>query len=152
MPKFLEDPLKAYRYIRDGATNFSGDQYMTADEFTNAEIFWQSIGFVPASLQHNYDLIRGARNTETRLIQRQQSLLDQMFLAARAKDRNEIRRVRAQVMDFNRANPRARITGATIRRSIDAKRGRSERASRSRSLVMRDNDHRYLLEQFHLTE
>jgi len=152
LPKFAEDVFKTARFMREGVTNFRGDTYMQPGELTNIELFWQATGFIPASLTQRYDEMRGIRNTETRILMRKQAILDKAWSAARVRDRHLFEtEIRAEIKHFNEVNPRTAITGESIRKSLEARRNRSRLAIPGRGLVMRDQDHRWLLEQMRLT-
>jgi predicted GNAT family acetyltransferase len=149
-PKAIDDQLKWMRFMREGALNFRGEEYMSKEEFSNRSLFLQALGFTPSDLQQRYDEMKGIRNTEARILGRRQALMDQLFVAARTGDQRAVRDVMAQITQFNTTNPGGAITADTIINSANARRSAAESTLRGVRLSIKEL--RYLHEQMRLTK
>ena len=54
MPKAIKDPMKAFRYATEGATNKRGD--VIVDNIDTGDVIRQALGFTPAKLAEQYKL------------------------------------------------------------------------------------------------
>ncbi len=126
LPKFAADPLKALRFSDEGATTLRGDPIM--QEFTAAELFWQSQGFSPAALTDQYERNRKLKNAEQHVLDRRAGLLNAYAMARRAGDTEGMADTLQLIQRFNRRWPAKAITAETIRESMRARDRFSQRA------------------------
>lgn len=122
-PKVLRDQMKAVRFAREGAVNLKGEEVMGKDEFTKKDIFLQSMGFTPSSLQTRYEQ-NSAIKTEADLIkQRRELLMNRLFLAAHNDDAQGVQDAMDAANKFSVKNPGVAIRGDNI---IGAARSRAK--------------------------
>ena len=114
VPKFIRDPLKAYREGADGITSYNGDPLM---DVNGAEVLGRALGFAPARVSEMYEGRNAVMNTKTALEEKRQRLINQAVQARIDGDREAELEARSEIAGFNSRNPDFRITGLTINRS-----------------------------------
>jgi hypothetical protein len=126
IPKFAADPIKAWRFSKEGATTLRGDPVM--EEFTMAELIWQSQGFSPAALADQYTRNRQLKNAEQFVLDRRSSLLNAYAMAMKAGDDRGRADTLQMIRRFNQRWPQKAITADTIRDSMRTRARFSARA------------------------
>ena len=115
VPKFIRDPLKAYREGTDGVTSYAGDPLMDVNAW---EVLGRSMGFAPSRVSEMYEGRNAVMNTKTALDERRQRLLNRVVKARMDGDTEAESEARTEVAQFNRRNPDFKITNMTIARSL----------------------------------
>jgi hypothetical protein len=114
-PKFIRDPLAAYRIYRHGVTSLRGDVISEINEFEAAA---KALGFSDANTSMAYDINFTRQRVESEIKARRTHLLD---LAARAKidkDNEAYADAWKDIEHFNKAVPELRIVPAQIMKSV----------------------------------
>ncbi len=119
VPKFIRDPLKAYREADEGVTSYNGDPLMDVEA---VEVLGRALGFAPARVSEMYEGRNAVMNTKTALEEKRQRLLNAVVKARLDGDREAEAEARSEVAGFNSRNPDFRITNMTIARSIATRR------------------------------
>lgn len=115
VPKFIRDPLKAYRESTEGVTTYTGEPVM---ETTAAEEIGRLLGFAPANVSEMYEAKGAVMNAKTAIEEKRKNLLAEVVKARLAKDADAERQAREEIRAFNKRNPRQAITSESIRRSL----------------------------------
>lgn len=118
LPKSGADVAKALRYMREGATDTKGNTIMSKDEFTAKQLFFQSIGFVPAELAQHNAQNRAVKAAEQKILKRRELLLDQFALALRNQDQDGKTEALQNITEFDKKNPSVAIGGQNIVNSL----------------------------------
>lgn len=127
-PKMARDLLRAIRYSSEGLVNNAGDTVIDASEMSPYEILVQSIGFQPSEVSQFYSAQNTVKEAESYARDRRASLLESFRNAETAEER---RRVRRDIMDYNRGRPAAeKITYSSMFSSIESQREREARFRR----------------------
>ena len=120
VPKFVRDPMKAWRYALEGATNSEGNTIIPAEDFSAWDLALQANGFAPSDLQKQYDLNRVEMTRDRALEDRKKVLMRNA-----RKDVNKNGAVSAEtvtaIQRFNSMNPTIAITGEGITSSVKNK-------------------------------
>lgn len=114
VPKFLRDPLKAARYATEGALTYSGEPILTPEQFTNKDLFVQSIGLAPSNLTQMYEQNRALKNMDKALTDRHKQLINQYWLAVELGDPTARRDAIQAWAKWNKAHPQWAISPQTI--------------------------------------
>jgi hypothetical protein len=118
LPKAGADAAKALRYMREGATDTKGNTIMSKDEFTAKQLFFQSIGFVPAELAQHNEQNRAVKAAEQKILKRRELLLDQFALAYRHQDQDGKTEALQNINEFDKKNPSVAIGGQNVVNSL----------------------------------
>ncbi|WP_224164862.1 hypothetical protein [Vibrio penaeicida] len=86
MPKFVRDPMKAYRYHEEGALSSKGLAYKEASAFTWVELALQAGGLSDSDLMKQYDTNRALKSYERHVLDRRQQLMTAYWLAWKGRD------------------------------------------------------------------
>lgn len=105
VPKFVADGLKAWRYATQGEIGTNGDVMMSKDEFTAKQLFFQSIGFVPAELSARKEQGMAVQEAAQKLTKRKHLLMDKLFLAQRTQDESGVAAAFQAIQEFDKKNP-----------------------------------------------
>lgn len=126
MPKFVRDPMKAYRYWDEGALNYRGDAYKEADQFTGLQLLLQANGLTDGELMKQYDLNNAIKGYEQHILDRRRDIMTAFWLAYKESDDAMMLEAKKAIRKFNQANPRIAIDSDTLRRSIKTRRRYSQ--------------------------
>src|SRR5690606_35151191 len=99
MPKAIKDPMKAYRYATDGATNLKGDTVV--DDVSTADVIRQALGSTPAKLAEQYDINNAGYNLQQGILRKRQSLLNDYARASDKGDDAKQDKIIDQIEEFN---------------------------------------------------
>lgn len=113
-PNAIKDPMRLYRYASEGAVSLKGD--IVKDEFSSLELFYQALGFTPASLARQYEENRANKNKEQRITDRRRRILVDFDKAVRAG--SSTADVEKRIDRFNEAHPSWAIKAKDVRRSL----------------------------------
>ncbi|PHP18783.1 hypothetical protein CG471_16070 [Sphingobium sp. IP1] len=116
-PNAIKDPMRLYRYASEGAVSLKGD--IVKDEFSTLELFYQALGFTPASLARQYEENRANKNKEQRITDRRRRILVDFDKAVRAG--SSTADVEKRIDQFNEAHPSWAIKAKDVRRSLRAR-------------------------------
>ena len=121
IPKFARDPMKSIRYATEGALTYSGEPLVTPEQFTNRDLFLQSIGLTPTVLTHRYEQNRAYKNMETKLLKRHQRLVNGYHLALELGDPAAQKENWAEIEKWNKINPQWPIDSKALLQSFRSK-------------------------------
>lgn len=127
MPKAIKDPMKAYRYATEGATNTKGDTIV--DDVSTADVIRQALGSTPAKLAEQYDINNAGYNLQQGILRKRQNLLNSYAKASDKGDTQKQQEITDQIVDFNEKYPEQAITGKTISRSMKTRAQNAELAT-----------------------
>lgn len=129
-PKFIRDPLKAYRTFNEGVTSLRGDEILSKDDLSAYDILVQGAGFTPAKVSETYDRNNALRNMETRITEKRSKLINRFAKAVESRDAEGRKKAYEDIRQFNRAplHRGVRITSDTLERSLKTRaRNRAKR-------------------------
>lgn len=118
VPKFIRDPMKAYRYGNEGALTYRGDAYKEADEFTGIQLLLQSFGLSDHDLMKQYEMNNAIKGYEQHILDRRRDLMTAYWLASKQGDTALMLEVQKNMARFNRKNPTIAIDNKSLRQSI----------------------------------
>lgn len=116
MPKAVKDPMKAYRYATEGATNMKGDTIV--EDVGWGDVIRQALGSTPAKLSEQYDINNAGYNLQQGILRKRQNLLNSFAKASDKGDTQKQDEIVDQIVEFNGKYPEQAITGKTISRSM----------------------------------
>ncbi len=121
VPSWLRNGMKGLRYMSEGALTLKGDPVQ--EDIGAYNSLMQIIGFSPASLSSTYEKTSAAKGYDREVAQRKQRLLNKYDMARTAGDSDLMAEAREDIEAFNskRTNPKDRITGDTLSRSMKAR-------------------------------
>jgi hypothetical protein len=121
VPSWLRNGMKGLRYMSEGALTLKGDPVQ--EDIGAYNSLMQIIGFSPASLSSTYEKTSAAKGYDREVAQRKQRLLNKYDMARTAGDSDLMTETREEIEAFNsrRTNPKDRITGDTLNRSMKAR-------------------------------
>lgn len=124
LPKFLRDPMKAFRYYNEGVRNARGDDIVPEDQINAFDAARQGIGFTPAKVTEAWERNSTLKNAEKRLNDRRRQLMNEFAIAVEQRDPDARRAVLKRIQDFNASpyNRAIQITGETLQRSLRTRR------------------------------
>ncbi len=99
---------------------------MTPEEFTNKDLFMQSIGLAPNPLTLRYEQNRELKNMNTRLERRRTRLMNQYWMAIQVGDEQGRREAWEGIMGWNQAHPQWMIGGDELTRSARSRARQSQ--------------------------
>lgn len=127
MPKAIKDPMKAYRYATEGATNTKGDTIV--EDVGYGDVIRQALGSTPAKLAEQYDINNAGYNLQQRILRKRQNLLNSYAKASDKGDTEKQQEITDQIVEFNEKYPEQAITGKTISRSMKTRAQNAELAT-----------------------
>lgn len=127
MPKAIKDPMKAYRYATEGATNTKGDTIV--DDVGYGDVIRQALGSTPAKLAEQYDINNAGYNLQQGILRKRQNLLNSYAKASDKGDTQKQQEITDQIVEFNEKYPEQAITGKTITRSMKTRAQNAELAT-----------------------
>ena len=142
MPSFIRQPLIAYRYSKEGATNLRGDAIV--DEFSPFELAMQSLGFRTSVLaeQQYYNITK--KGQEQGILKKRQQAMDLFGLTFMTNDGDGMSDAIDQIMKFNEKHPTAAIEIDSLLSSIEK---RLEKSLETEGGLYVDERLRHLLTQ-----
>lgn len=127
MPKAIKDPMKAYRYATEGATNTKGDTIV--EDVGYGDVIRQALGSTPAKLAEQYDINNAGYNLQQGILRKRQNLLNSYAKASDKGDTQKQQEITDQIVEFNEKYPEQAITGKTISRSMKTRAQNAELAT-----------------------
>lgn len=132
-PKVIKDTMQSLRFADEGAITMKGDALVP--EFAPWELAGKAVGFQPSRLAARYEENRAEKNRESAIEQRRSRILGDIadgriaYAKARQKgDQNamqaaqeDVKSGMAAMAQFNKANPRFRITPDSIMKSVKSR-------------------------------
>jgi hypothetical protein len=115
VPKFIRDPLKAWRESDEGITSYSGEPLM---ETTGAEVIGRALGFAPSRASEMFEARNAVMNAKTALEEKRKVLLGQIAKSIIDGDRETQAELRQDINEFNRRNPAFKIEQKNILTSV----------------------------------
>ena len=121
LPSFIKNPLKAWRFMVEGAKNPNGAPLV--DDVSGYNQFMQILGFTPENISEAY--IEGGfkKQIDLKLLNRRDGLLDALYLAKSNGDVESEDRIYEKIERYNEKNPDKPyvITNSGINRSMKAR-------------------------------
>ena len=117
-PAFVRGPLKAWRYMTEGALDKDGAPII--DDVNGWNQMMQIIGFSPAELSAQYARTSAMKKMEQGILHRRNALLDSAYLATVNGDEDAIDHIMDKIDNFNDKNPEPgiAITQDTLNKSF----------------------------------
>lgn len=127
MPKAIKDPMKAFRYSTEGATNKRGD--VIVEDIGTMDIIRQALGFVPAKIAEQYDINNAGYNLQQTILRKRQQLMDEWWKAEEKEDEAKLESLEKDIEAYNDKYPEQEITPKTLRRSARTREDNAENAT-----------------------
>lgn len=119
-PKFIRDPMKAFRYANEGLQSIKGDELLSADQIGIHGAVAQAMGVSPAIVSETWDRSGALKNAERRVMDERQRVVNAWAMAALAGDKEGVAEAIERVKVFNKKpiHSAIPITQDTLKRSI----------------------------------
>lgn len=122
-PAAIRNFLKGLRFSYEGAVNTKG--YPIDGDISAKDAFMQILGFTPNDVADKYARNNIMKQAERRMDEKKRSLLARHNLARSEKDMDEMREIRAEMVEFNRSTlgrfmPITFGNGGTVEKSWNA--------------------------------
>ena len=127
MPKAIKDPMKAFRYSTEGATNKRGDTIV--ENIDTLDVIRQALGFIPAKIAEQYDINNAGYNLQQTIIRKRQVLMDAWWKAEEAGEEAKLDSLEKDIDAYNDKYPEQEITPKTLRRSARTREDNAENAT-----------------------
>lgn len=127
MPKAIKDPMKAYRYATEGATNLKGDTIV--DDVGYGDVIRQALGSTPAKLAEQYDINNAGYNLQQTILRQRSKLMDGYWKADKKGDDAAKDKIVDEITKFNEKYPEQAITGKSIKSSMKTRAQNAESAT-----------------------
>ena len=147
VPKFVSDPIKAVRYSTEGVTNGSGNEIMSANDFTINQAIFQAIGFSSDTLARHYEE-RGAEVRMLKRISNSRSKLMKDAYKAISEGEN-FDDVLNDISEFNSKYPQHAITKKSLKASVAARMRNNEHTVNG---VRLSPKHEYIRDKFNFID
>jgi hypothetical protein len=119
MPAFIRQPLVAYRYSKEGATNMAGDKIV--DEFSPFDLAMQSLGFRTSELAERQYFNITKKGQAEGITKKRTEALNLFGLHFMTNDSDGVEKALDQIIKFNEKHPTAAIDVDGIISSIEKK-------------------------------
>ena len=119
MPAFVRQPLVAYRYSKEGATNMAGDKIV--DEFSPFDLAMQSIGFRTAELAERQYFNITKKGQAEGITKKRTEALNLFGLYFMTNDADGVEKALKQIIDFNDRHPTYAVDVDGLISSIEKK-------------------------------
>jgi hypothetical protein len=119
MPAFIRQPLVAYRYKKEGATNMAGDKIV--DEFSPFDLAMQSLGFRTSELAERQYFNITKKGQAEGITKKRTEALNMFGLYFMTNDSDGVEKALDQIIKFNEKHPTAAIDVDGIISSIEKK-------------------------------
>lgn len=127
-PNLIKNPMKAYRYSREGVTNLNDIEILGRDDLSYKDILVQAIGFTPAIVASQYDRNTSIRNAESKIKKARSKALGNFSKAYLNDDSKKQQKALDEIREFNGKYPTIQITNDNINQSIRGKNRRRQQA------------------------
>jgi hypothetical protein len=122
-PKFVKDPIKAWRESTDGVTSYSGEPLL---DLTASEAMVQALGFTPSRKSEMFSA-RAAVNEAKRSIEVRRQVLVALMARAELDGKGDAKKIEADIDAFNDKHPEFTIDGETIASAIETRQANREK-------------------------
>jgi hypothetical protein len=119
MPAFVRQPLVAFRYSKEGATNLAGDKIV--DEFSPFELAMQSLGFRTSELAERQYFNITKKGQAEGITKKRTEALNLFGLYFMTGDADGVDKALKQIVDFNERHPTDAIDVDGLVSSIEKK-------------------------------
>ncbi|UZV40803.1 transglycosylase [Erwinia phage Stean] len=126
MPKMFKDPMRAYRFATDGATNLRGD---TVTDVTKADVLKQALGFTPARLAEQYAINSANYNKQQHITTERKRLIDRYWKAGEKDDDAAQDKLLTEIDKFNDKYPEQTISGRSLSGSAKVRTKNADQAT-----------------------
>ena len=116
LPVAIANPLKAYRYAKEGVIDRSGVEIMA--EVDGIDEMMQAIGFTPSRVREHFDARRYVYGYDKAVMERRKDLLRRFSMGVTKGDEGAVDTVMADIQRFNETQPTVKITGETLKSSV----------------------------------
>jgi hypothetical protein len=103
LPSFIKNPLKAMRYMTEGAKNPNGMPLV--DDVSGYNQFMQIWGFTPSNISEAYDRGGFRKQVDIQLRNRRDGLMDALYMAKSNGDTDMEDKIYEKIERFNEKNP-----------------------------------------------
>jgi len=129
-PAFARGAFTAARYGKEGALTSTGSAIKEAKEFTEGQLWAQSMGFATTGLVAQREAIFKLQGEILKVRQERTKLLDRLDLEINKGDDEDVEKVLEKIQKFNSRNPFAMIEYENIEQSLDKQAKRRMQADR----------------------
>jgi hypothetical protein len=129
-PAFARGAFTAARYEKEGALTSTGSAIKEAEEFTEGQLWAQSMGFATTGLVAQREAIFKLQGEILKVRQERTKLLDRLDLEINKGDDEDVEKVLEKIQKFNSRNPFAMIKYENIKQSLDKQAKRRAQADR----------------------
>ncbi|AEY69616.1 putative DNA methylase [Erwinia phage PEp14] len=126
MPKMFKDPMRAYRFATDGATNLRGD---TVADVTTSDVVKQALGFTPARLAEQYAINSANYNKQQAITGERKRLIDRYWKAGEKEDDAAQDKLLDEIDRFNDKYPEQVISGRSLSGSAKVRTKNADQAT-----------------------
>lgn len=119
-PKFIRDPMKAFRYANEGLQSIRGDELLPSEQIGIHGAVAQAMGISPAVVSETWERAGALKNAEQRVMDERQRIVNAWAMAAIAGDKEGVAEAIERVKAFNKkpVHSAIPITSDTLKRSI----------------------------------
>ena len=136
-PAMVRNPMKGYRYARDGVTTYNGDPLI--EDVSPWQVLMQMQGFAPAEVAERYRINNRLKNREKEISDRRTGIMREMGDAMRKGEPIPEKAIK-QMREFNREFPEWAITARSIKQSFQSRQRASARNELGVSINPKIND------------
>ena len=141
-PAAIKNLVKTYSEATRGVTTSSGEEVVSAGEFTGFELAAQALGFTPSRIGQAYDARSAIKNVLNEYSDKRSQLLQRFFNATMNGD--DTSDIMDDIQSYNEINPQNAISGEVITRSIREKNKARLKKMRGLALSRKDEHFRSL--------
>ena len=129
-PAFARGAFTAARYGKEGALTSTGSAIKEAEEFTEGQLWAQSMGFATTGLVAQRETIFKLQGEILKVRQERTKLLDRLDLEINKGDDEDVEKALEKIQKFNSRNPFAMIKYENIKQSLEKQGKRRAQADR----------------------
>ena len=118
MPAFVKGAFTAERYSREGAVTTANLPIKEAREFTEGQLFMQTLGFASTDLVAQRELIYDMQGAILKVQRERAQLLDRLGKAETSEDEKDVDKIMDDIDKYNAKNSFLPIDDQTIKQSL----------------------------------
>jgi len=118
MPAFVKGAFTAERYSREGAVTTSNLAIKESKEFTEGQLFMQTLGFASTDLVAQRELIYDMQGAILKVQRERAQLLDRLGRAETSEDEKDVDKIMDDIDKYNAKNSFLPIDNQTINQSL----------------------------------
>jgi hypothetical protein len=118
MPAFVKGAFTAERYSREGANTAGNLPIKEAKEFTEGQLFMQTLGFASTDLVGQREIIYDMQGEILKVERERAQLLDRLGKAETSEDEKDVDKIMDDIDKYNAKNSFLPIDNDTINQSL----------------------------------